>query len=108
MKQKGLQNKFLGKNFVFDDRLGERVSNDIISQCHQCGKAADTHTNCLNEICHILFIQCNDCKKLYSGCCSKECQDINKLPIEEKKMLRKSQIKQHKDIYKKGRVRPKL
>jgi len=59
--ERGLQNKFIGKNFVFDDRLGERVTHDVIAHCHQCGKPADNHTNCRNESCHLLFIQCDAC-----------------------------------------------
>lgn len=87
--EKGLQNKFVGKNFVFDDRLGERVTHDVIAHCHQCGKPADTHTNCKNEACHLLFIQCDDCATKYSGCCSDECLRVYNLPEEEQKKLRK-------------------
>ena len=43
-----LKNNFQGRNFVFDERRGERVSNDIISDCHQCGSACDVHVNCKN------------------------------------------------------------
>ena len=89
VKEKGLQNKFVGKNFVFDDRLGERVTHDVIAHCHQCGKPADTHTNCKNEACHLLFIQCDDCATKYSGCCSDECLRVYNLPEEEQKKLRK-------------------
>ena len=89
VKEKGLPNKFIGKNFVFDDRLGERVTHDVIAHCHQCGKPADTHTNCKNEACHLLFIQCNDCSEKYSGCCSDECLRVYNLPEEEQKQLRK-------------------
>jgi len=89
VKEKGLQNKFKGKNFVFDERLGERVSNQIISRCHQCGKAADTHTNCKNDGCHLLFIQCDECAASFDGCCSIECQHIFNLPKEEQKKIRK-------------------
>ncbi|HVI43813.1 MAG TPA: rhodanese-related sulfurtransferase [Chitinophaga sp.] len=88
-KQQGLPVKFKGKNFVFDERLGERISEDIISQCHQCGAPCDTHTNCLNEGCHLLFIQCEACKQQYDGCCSEACQTVNALPEEEKATLRK-------------------
>ena len=31
VKEKGLENKFKGKNFVFDERLGERISEEIIA-----------------------------------------------------------------------------
>jgi len=87
-KQAGLDNKFKGKNFVFDDRLGERITEEIIARCHQCGKPADTHTNCNNDACHLLFIQCEDCAKQYNGCCSADCQHVYELPAEEQKKLR--------------------
>lgn len=87
-KEKGLPLKFKGKNFVFDERLGERVTEEIISQCHQCGKPADTHTNCKNSGCHLLFIQCDECAETFDGCCSAECRDIYHLPEEEQKKLR--------------------
>jgi UPF0176 protein len=89
VKEKGLANKFKGKNFVFDERLGERISDEIIARCHQCGQPADTHTNCKNDGCHLLFIQCNDCAKKYNGCCSAECQATYEMPPEEQKALRK-------------------
>jgi UPF0176 protein len=88
--EQGIENKFIGKNFVFDDRLGERISNDVIAKCHQCGIENDTHTNCANDACHILFIQCSSCWTEYEGCCSIKCKDFNKLPEEEKIELRKT------------------
>lgn len=84
VEAKGLKNKFLGKNFVFDERLGERIGPDIISHCHQCGQPSDAHTNCANEHCHILFIQCDECRKRYAGCCSDHCSEFMLLPIEER------------------------
>lgn len=84
VKNQGLENKFKGKNFVFDDRLGERISEDIISKCHQCGTSCDTHVNCSNEACHILFIQCKSCAETYVDTCSKKCRDFNKLSEEQK------------------------
>ncbi|HBL74904.1 MAG TPA: hypothetical protein DD458_06710 [Prolixibacteraceae bacterium] len=85
IKQEGLESNFTGKNFVFDQRLGERVSDDIISACHQCGKTCDNHTNCANDLCHILFIQCPECASVYNGCCSHECREIHE-GSEEKRM----------------------
>ncbi|HMX41058.1 MAG TPA: rhodanese-related sulfurtransferase [Saprospiraceae bacterium] len=80
----GLKNKFIGKNFVFDERLGERISDDVIAHCHQCGSAADAHTNCANPHCHILFIQCPNCSEQYAGCCSDTCRDFMALPEESR------------------------
>lgn len=85
VKAKGLKNKFLGKNFVFDERLGERIGSEIIAQCHQCGQPSDEHTNCANLYCHILFIQCENCRDNYAGCCSEKCRDFNALPEAEQK-----------------------
>lgn len=76
IKSAGLESNFVGKNFVFDQRLGERVSDHIISACHQCGKPCDTHINCANDLCHILFIQCDECATTYNHCCSHECQGV--------------------------------
>lgn len=89
VRQKGLENKFIGKNFVFDDRLGERISEDVIANCHQCGNPCDTHTNCKNDGCHLLFIQCEACAEKYKGCCSEECLNVFELPLEIQKELRK-------------------
>jgi UPF0176 protein len=101
-KKKGLENKFIGKNFVFDERLGERITDDVISNCHQCGKPCDTHTNCVNDACHLLFIQCDECAAKYNKCCSDECKDFIALPEEEQKELRKG-MDLGTNIFKKGR-----
>lgn len=85
VKEQGEENKFIGKNFVFDERLGERISDQIISVCHQCGKPCDDHTNCRNEGCHLLFIQCTECAEKFNGCCSVECKEVIALsPVEQK------------------------
>jgi UPF0176 protein len=89
VREQGLENKFRGKNFVFDDRMGERITGEVIAVCHQCGRPADTHTNCRNEGCHLLFIQCDECAARYEGCCSAECQTVIHLPVEEQRELRK-------------------
>ena len=103
-KSENLENKFLGKNFVFDDRLGERIGDEIISTCHQCNKPADTHTNCVNSGCHLLFIQCTECAIKFGGCCSQECYNIIQLPEEEQKLLRKG-IDKGQNIFNKSRLR---
>ena len=89
VKEKNLNSKFIGSNFVFDQRLEERITDDIISTCHQCGHSCDTHTDCLNQACHILFIQCEKCREKFNGCCSIECKDFASLPIDEQRVLRK-------------------
>lgn len=102
VKELGLENKFVGKNFVFDNRLGERISEDVIAVCHQCGTPCDTHINCANQACHLLFIQCETCALKFEKCCSKDCQDFIHLPEEEQKIQRKGKVKEER-FFKKGR-----
>jgi UPF0176 protein len=102
VREGGLENKFIGKNFVFDERLGERISDDVISVCHQCGEPSDNHTNCRNDSCHLLFIQCTSCAEKYAGCCSEECQSVMELPEETRKELRKGTAK-GRQVFRKGR-----
>ena len=102
IKEEGLESKFIGKNFVFDHRLGERITDDIISQCHQCGKPCDNHTNCENEGCHLLFIQCDECKSAMENCCSTACQEIIHMPLVEQVKLRRG-IKNGNMIFRKGK-----
>jgi len=109
INQLGLKSKFRGKNFVFDERLGESINNEVIAKCHQCGKACDTHTNCANDDCHLLFIQCDECRDHYNGCCTDECKEIIELPEEERVKLRsKFHDKYSKSQIYRQRIRPKL
>ena len=103
VKDKDLKNNFIGKNFVFDNRRVEKVSEEIIAKCHQCGAPFDIHTNCANDACHLLFIQCDNCKEKMKNCCSYKCLEINDMPFAIQKKLRKGQ-KNSNDIFKKGRT----
>lgn len=86
----GLTSRFIGKSFVFDERLGETIDGQVIAHCHQCGKPADTHVNCANNDCHLLFIQCSQCAVNYENCCSNECREIIKKPLEARRELRRA------------------
>jgi UPF0176 protein len=108
IKAEGLTSKFIGKNFVFDERVGERVTDDVIAQCHQCGAACDTHVNCANDDCHLLFIQCEVCAEQMKGCCTPECMHIASLPVEEQRALRKGRKKEDCLSVYKSRLRPNL
>lgn len=110
VKEKGLESKFKGVNFVFDERVGERITNDVLSKCHQCGSPCDRHVNCKNDDCHLLFIQCSSCEEKMQGCCTPRCKDIAALPIDEQRKLRKGRIKNGPEclsVYK-SRLRPNL
>jgi UPF0176 protein len=108
VKEQNLPVKFKGKNFVFDERLGERISEEVISKCHQCASVCDAHTNCANDDCHLLFIQCESCKETMQACCSQSCIDIINLPVEKQRELRKGRMKEDSLSVYKSRLRPNL
>ena len=110
IKEQSLESKFKGVNFVFDERIGERITEDILSKCHQCGAPCDVHVNCKNDDCHLLFIQCPSCAEKMKGCCTPECVRIASLPIEEQREQRKGRVKNGPEclsVYK-SRLRPNL
>jgi UPF0176 protein len=100
VKNNNSKNKFTGKNFVFDNRLSEKITTDVISNCHQCGSKSDNHVNCSNVACNLLFIQCKSCNELFNGCCSIKCKKIDNLSLEDQKNLRRGE-KTKKRFYKK-------
>ncbi len=104
VREKGLPNFFIGKNFVFDDRLGERITDDVLAVCHLCGEPADTHVNCANDACHLLFIQCESCSNNLEKCCSATCQQQLHLPEAERKKIRQG-IDRGQHIFNKSRQR---
>ncbi len=107
IKKHNIENKFVGKNFVFDNRRAEKISDQIISFCHQCGEKCDNHVNCNNEACHLLFLQCEKCYQKFIGCCNSDCKEVYELAIDQLKKLRKGKRNSNK-IFKKGRFIQKV
>ncbi len=89
LKAEGLKSKYLGQNFVFDERLAERITDDVVSTCMQCGSKSDRITNCHEATCNMLLVQCEACAKKYADCCSPSCREIHQLPIEAQRAWRK-------------------
>lgn len=85
VREQGLENKFIGSNYVFDERDPEQIGETIISSCNQCDDACNRHVNCANFACNLLFLQCDSCQERTQGTCSKSCQKIVNLPEEKKK-----------------------
>ncbi|VFP81520.1 rhodanese-related sulfurtransferase [Buchnera aphidicola] len=76
VKKYNLPNYFQGKIFVFDNRLSEKITNDVFSQCINCKEYTDRiHINCLNNFCHRLFIQCKVCSVKLNSCCCLNCKN---------------------------------
>lgn len=108
-REQGLPVRFIGKNFVFDKRMGERISDEVIAHCHQCGALCDSHTNCKNAGCHLLFIQCPLCASKFNGCCSEQCCEELALPEDEQRRRRAGREKGNKIFNKsRGRLNSKL
>ncbi len=104
--EKGLPNRFKGKNFVFDERMGERISNEVIAYCHLCAKEkCDTHIHCKNQACHVLFICCDTCKDKKKGYCSYACMIFDKLPSNLKKIFTRNNHKKKLEQFKKHRLK---
>ena len=109
VKELGLENKFLGKNFVFDERLGERVGDEIISYCQICEKTkSDEYIHCKNLLCHVLFICCADCTTKLKGYCSGLCMLSEKLPKKLNQFIFRKHRQKHENQYKKNYKKLKI
>ncbi len=89
LKAEGLKSKYLGQNFVFDERLAERITEDVVSTCMQCGTKSDRIANCHEATCNMLLVQCETCAGKYADCCSPSCREIHQLPMEQQRIWRK-------------------
>lgn len=89
VKAQGLKSNYLGQNFVFDERLAERITDDVVGTCMQCGKPCDRISNCHEATCNMLLVQCEACAAKYADCCSPSCHEIHLLPIEAQRAWRK-------------------
>lgn len=68
---------FLGKCFVFDDRLTVPVDTSrqqTLSRCEITGEPCDRYVNCANMDCNKLFVCSQEGAELLEGCCSEECR----------------------------------
>ena len=89
IKAQGLPSKYKGQNFVFDERLAERITDDVVSTCMQCGTPSDRISNCHEVTCNMLLVQCEACAEKYAECCSPSCREIHLLPEEVQRAWRK-------------------
>ncbi|KAL7548790.1 hypothetical protein ACHAWF_012049 [Thalassiosira exigua] len=65
---------FKGVNYVFDGRMGRRITEDRLGTCHTCGAKTSLVTNCRNENCHRRMVQCERCRDSFFGTCSEGCK----------------------------------
>lgn len=109
VKERGLQNKFSGKNFVFDERMGEKIGDEVISNCQICEKnKCDDYIHCKNKSCHILFICCPSCEQKLKSYCSRICNICDKFPKKLNKFIVGAEKQKHENQYRKYYKRTKL
>lgn len=56
-----------GALFTYDDRKVIHFGGDreIVGECYKCHAKTEQYENCANEICHKLFLVCDECKNEY-------------------------------------------
>lgn len=89
---------WLGKLFVFDDRLSVPISDEptkAIASCHHCDVDCEAYLNCANMDCNNLFICCPECAKEFAGCCCQECQNAPRVRPYHQDTVHKPFRKQH-------------
>ena len=75
---------FLGRNYVFDDRVSIKINDNILTHCDLCSIPCDLYNNCLNALCNKQYICCYNCFKTKKMCCSELCIDLTenkKVPL---------------------------
>ncbi|MEK7145698.1 MAG: rhodanese-related sulfurtransferase [Patescibacteria group bacterium] len=107
LREQKKDSKFLGKNFVFDERISETVTDDILTECDQCESKWDIYTNCSNASCNLLFIQCPACAEKWAGACSEPCREIAVMDLEDRRAFYARQTSTTYEVYK-SRIRPSL
>jgi len=65
---------FKGVNYVFDGRMGRRITDDQLGTCYTCGRKTHLVTNCKNPDCHKRMVQCEYCRDSFFGTCSEACK----------------------------------
>ena len=90
VKKEGLECKYKGVNFVFDGRMAEAITEDVLGACHHCGKPCNAHVNCHNKACHLLYIQCEKCQKAHGTYCTPDCRKVGKMSTKQQENYRKA------------------
>ncbi|CAO3571616.1 unnamed protein product [Mortierella alpina] len=81
---------YKGKNFTFDKRLGEPITEEVLATCHICGTDCDTYCNCSNLACNLLMISCPSCLEKHEGTCgASSCVEMVRELNEKQKLIQK-------------------
>ncbi|MFW0871221.1 MAG: rhodanese-related sulfurtransferase [Patescibacteria group bacterium] len=107
VEEEGIENKFRGTNFVFDERLGERIGEEPVSYCHLCNKQkTDQYYHCGYVPCHALHLACDKCHGAKHGYCSSRCRVLNSLPSKINKRIARyiSRRASRNPLYRKRRL----
>ncbi len=81
---------FKGTYYVFDGRIGVKVSDDILTNCDICSIPCDFYVNCMNGRCNKQFIACPECIEKHQECCSTTCKELvetEAVPVRKKPVI---------------------
>lgn len=75
------QSMFKGVNHVFDGRMGEVITPDLLDRCRNCSAPCNVQTDCANLHCarpfdKRIFVQCAECTTRMLGACCDACRAL--------------------------------
>lgn len=90
-----------GVNYVFDGRMGRRITDDQLGTCYTCGRKTHLVSNCNNESCHRRMVQCEYCSDSFFGTCSEGCKGrvVNAGMIPKRKVEANDVVEQSEEVY---------
>lgn len=69
--------KFEGKCYVFDERIGVAVNRTggatVVSRCRHCGVPSDRYVNCAWKPCNERHFSCDACEREHARYCDRAC-----------------------------------
>ncbi|KAI8062833.1 uncharacterized protein B0P05DRAFT_574424 [Gilbertella persicaria] len=75
-EQKDKMSLFRGKNFTFDARMGEKITDEVFGKCQVCGQPSSRYQNCAHSSCNILMLCCPSCAGQFLNTCARpKCYD---------------------------------
>lgn len=69
------QGYFKGRNYVFDNRISVKVTDDLLAECTWCTQPCARYLNCLNAHCNAHVIVCTPCQESHLHTCSTSCKE---------------------------------
>ncbi|KAL8273030.1 hypothetical protein Esti_003083 [Eimeria stiedai] len=82
---KGEESLFIGSNYVFDHRMCQEVTRDLLASCSTCGGPTGRLTNCSYRQCGRRVALCAFCCSTWGSYCSPACGEKGALEAERER-----------------------